>query len=601
MRSAMNKSRSGVVWICLLLVIAGSLFAYSVELRRPWFGTSPVCLETWLNASTILWAKHWYREGPWKLWFGFFWDPDSIEFPRLESRTMYSSYPPGGVLPVYALAKVLHREPSISLVMAYSLFNQLAVTITVSLLLYLYVRRTGAAPVDAFPPALVPMFVLLFLPSPASQFQMAYIHVVVLLPFVLCVFLELLRDTLPDPRLRRIASAVQGVVIFYGMFCDWLFAFVGLCLYGKRLATGEIVSCSPGNFRKSALGFLKNSAAFWLPFGLALGLFAARLYHFHRFTELAGRFEERSAMQSGKFLLLTIRNFFWRSHMVRGYGAVGTYLVFASAIGLGLLLLYAMYRRLRRRPPQPDLREGVGLIWLLLIPCLLHAFFLQQDSRHPFHFFTTAKFSVPLATIPFVLLPVTLLSSLGLNLGTFSVAGIRARLARRPCTGNPPRGSLLSVALVCLAAWYVHGEYPRVLNQFFPPPAEDPGVFGAWISGNTGYEDMLFTPNSILEVDAPPNTAPNPMRLAHTMKRIYVASTVQAIYAKVESVQGEYIVNYVIDRKDVPAAGKDVSRLLDSAYQCKGQGHILLYKIRKADFLALCHELRIVPDQGEAP
>ena len=578
-------AKSDLVAIVLLVAAVSGLFAYSVEMRRPWFGTNPLCLETWLNTGTMLWAKHWLHEGPFHLWFGYFWDPNSIEFPTLESRTIYMSYPPGAVLPIYLLCKVLHRDPTISTIMAAGLFCHFVVALLLALMTFALARKARAGRIDAVVVSLIPAGLALFLPSPISQFQMAYFHMAVLPAFVLCVSLEMLRDAAIDPRVRRWIGVVQGGVLFFGMLCDWLFAFVTVCLFLKRLAAGQILSCAHTTWKRRAWLFVKNSLALGLAPGLALSLFGLQLWRFHQFTILAERFEERSApLSSGGGWFTWLDNYLLGMHMQRGYGPWCRWLILASLIGLAVAAVFAGYRCVRRRPAIPALNTGVSLLFLLLTPCLLHVYVLRQDNAHFLHFFTSAKFSIPIAAIPLALLPITIIAGLNLEVSSFSVVRIWRRM--RPCTCGagalePSNGSLLVLLLLIVAGYYAYSEAPGIAKCFFPP-SRDWTRFGAFVSENTRYEDVLFTPNSLLAVNS------TPMQLAHTMKCVYVADSLETAYAKLKGVPGEYVVNYLAYRKDLENLNANMKDLMARACEIRSCDEWVLHKIRKPDFLAQC-------------
>jgi len=574
------------VSVGLVLVLLSGLFAYSVAMRQPWFGKAPKSPETLLTSDAVLFARNWYREGPWKLWFGLFRDPDSIEFPTVASRTVYTSYPPGGVLPIYALGKILHREPSLSMVMTYNLANHYATTLLISLLLLYFLRKTGCTRTDGFMLAAIPIFAMLFLPSPAYQFQMSHFHdMSVLSLFVLYVLLECIRDHETDPVRRRWLSCAQGGIAFVGILSDWLFACVAVCLYVKRLATGEILCAKGTSPGKALAAFFVNSFKFWCSFGLGLGLFALQLHHFGRFAALFAKFKERSGMGSGHFFSPFQGGLFWHVHMTRGYGTTGKVLVGLSLGGLAILLAYACVRRVLGRPANAKMNRGVALIFLLLAPCLLEIALLGQHSSHVFHFFASTKFAVPIAAVPFVLLPVTLLAGLNIELTALSWAKIKARCIGPAGKKVRPAWSLVSPLLVLLAVCYVYGEFPRVREQFRPPPKRDPVRFGEFIAANTAYEDVLFALTSDL------TTKTSVAGLAYAMKRVHFGYSMKPIYNKLEDVEGGYVVNYLVNHGGLPRAPKDVLRLLGSAYWCTSFEGVLLYKIRKDDFLRLCREL----------
>ena len=572
-------SHPGVVCVVLLLVLASGCFAYSVHLRRPWFNTSPVCLETWLTAGAMMWARYWYREGAVKLRFGLYLDPDSIEFPTQESRDVYTSYPPGTMLPIYAVSKLLGREPSMAIVMAYNLFCHFVITALLSLLVFAFLRSIQTSYVDAFLLATIPIFIELLLPAPFFHHQISYFHdLSVLHIFVLYVVLEFFRDRTENRRARTALSLAQTVIAFFGILSDWLFAFVTLCLYLKRFVTGEIVPFKGTTAKAAARAFLSNSVRFWFSFVLALSLFVLQLYHFGQFGVLYSRFRERTGMRAGTFLAFGRRNHFWDHHMVRGYGETGRSLVYLSMIALAVLMVYAAYRLVRRKAPNRTLNRAVTVMFLILTPCLLQVTFLRQHSSHILHFFAAAKFALPLAIIPFVLLPVAVLAVFNRNLATFSVARIRALFARTDPAPRP-RWSLLPPLLVVLAAYYVYGQSPNLTKQFLKPPEHEPITIGQFIDEHTAYEDVLFTQDANLE------TKTMPSRLAYNLKHVYRVMSLGDIQAKLQDVQGEYIVNFLVREENLPMLPQDLLRLLASAYRCNTFEGLLLYKVCKTDFL----------------
>ncbi len=574
--------RSVVAGVALAAAVGVGLFVYTVAVRAPWFGASPVCLETWLNAATMLWAKNWRREGPFTLWFGYFWDPASIEFPTLASRGMYNSYPPGGALPVYLLYLFTGIEPSIAVVMGFALICQAVAVASLMALVFLFARKAGGSAFDAGCLACVPALVCLLLPAPAYLFQMAYIHIVVLPVFALFVLLEFLRDEHEPASAPRWLAVAQGVLAFYGTWCDWLFVFVLACVYMKRLARGQILR---GGIR-AALG---RTIAFGLPPGTALGLFALILFHFQRFGSMADRFAERSMAGTGQFLAPTTKTLFWGFHIVRGYGAAGRVLILGSAAFLLIAVAYVALRRLGRKPPPPALSSAVSLMFMLVAPCMLHVLVFRQDSAHFFHYFTAAKFSVVLAAVPFVLAPLALLAAFG---GGMEQAGPGCWWRRMTGRADVPAALQWSAAaplLLALACAYTAAEARNTMKQFTALSKHDTSRDPAFLGANTAFEDVVFTPNSLLEI------GPQPMGLAHSMKRVYVANSLKDIHEKTRDIAGDYVVAYFIRLNAEPNLEPDIRNLLAAAFDRRTDGRLVLYKVRKADFLRLCREMGLNP------
>lgn len=579
MRVFANRAFAATVCVVLLCAVAAALFSYTVRLRRPWFGTTGT-LDAGLTAGTLLVSKQWYREGMLRLRAGVYCNPRSIEFPTLASRGIRSSYPPGAVVPLHCFSILVGHEPTISLLMAFNLLNHFLIAVLLSLTVFVLLRQMHYGYPDAFVLSLAPILLELLLPAPFYHHQMGFFpEQAVILLFVLYVFLEVVRDGLTGRRLLALLSVLQGLVAFLGILTDWLFAFVALCVYLKRVARGGM--------GRPFLPFVKRSVAFWFSFGLALLLFAAQLWSLDQFQSLWQRFAVRTGMTSRKPFSLHPYLRFCEWHMVRGYGKIGVVLLCATLIGLGLVLAYACLRRIRRKEPSENMSRALGLTFMLSMPCFLHLLLLKNHSAHPFHYFAALKFSVPLATVPFVLTPVLVLSCLNADVTVFSPGRLKALVTRRP-RASAARWSLLPLLLMALAGGYVYEEHPRILPQF-NTTIQDKGKreIADFIDANTGYEDVVFAWHKDLRQTSAP------LYLAFSMKRVYAASTVQRVYDKVGDLEGDYVVNIVSKPGAGPPKDAGMKTLLSRAHDTRTSASVRLCKIRKARFLALCHELGI--------
>jgi len=208
----------------------------------------------------------------------------------------------------------------------------------------------------------------------------------------------------------------------------------------------------------------------------------------------------------------------------------------------------------------------------------MHVFVFSQHSRHWFHFFSAAKFAIPIATVPFVLAPVTLLAALGLGPRRLSLAAIRARWTGRAMR---PRWSFIAPPLVALAAWYAVGQAPRIVQQFQPVDERGPIAIGQFIAQHTGYADVVFTPDPTLE------TISTSVLLAQSMKRVYLARDLAAIHERLKAIDGEYRVAYLVAPGLWPQ-DPGIQRLRAAANASAQSDDLVLYTIAKADFLAAC-------------
>lgn len=107
------------------------------------------------------------------------------------------------------------------------------------------------------------------------------------------LFLEILPDSY---RNRLSFRLLTSFTIFCGIFTDWLFVFVLLVLFIKRVLSSEI------RFDKLR-HLLKEIAWLFVPAILAISLFFAQLFYFDLFTE----FLEKGLWRTG--LTEPIKNF----------------------------------------------------------------------------------------------------------------------------------------------------------------------------------------------------------------------------------------------------------------------------------------------------
>ncbi|QUV78575.1 hypothetical protein [Chloracidobacterium thermophilum] len=96
------------------------------------------------------------------------------------------------------------------------------------------------------------------------------------------------------------------------------------------------------------------------------------------------------------------------------FGAAGPALAFVALAGCLLLGGWWWRQAARNQAPLPGVVSGVALAgWtmaLITVPCFLQVYALRNHSA--IHDFSALKFSLVIAVVPFVLLPVTLLPPL---------------------------------------------------------------------------------------------------------------------------------------------------------------------------------------------
>ncbi len=549
---------------CLVLLgFTLGLFAYTVQVRRPWFGKLSFEHHQWLTANTLRFARAWHTEGPWTLRFALLNEPRSVEFPTLLSRNPYVSYPPGFVLTAYAYSLVSEGAPTVSSLMSWNLINHGLIAVALGGLSLLVLRRLGLDRGTATLLAAVPPTLELLLPGPLYWHQNVYFaDQAVLLPYVLFILLEAIRDAYPSARAG--SHWWQALTMAWGLACDWLFVCLVGVAYVKRLATGDI----PPPW--------SNTKAWWwrnLQFGagglLTLGLFFVQLTFLGMLPRLKERFLERiGATDVNADFTARFNIIFWGEYIPTQFGAVGPMLAWVALSGCLLLGGWWGWRAVRSQSPLPGVALAVWTMVLLAVPCFLQVYALRNHSA--IHDFSALKFSLVIAAVPFVLLPVTLLTGLasGWSTCTYRRMGVAA--------------VLLTAALAYILP--VHMGF----RALFPEPAPIIELLGTAVRQSVTPSDIVFSPDFEIPTD-PPHL------LALAGKRVYYAPSIAAIAADVSRYPTSNY-NVVLLFLRPPDAGweRDLT-----GFQGVMNSGLLLYRFDARTFAELAR--RAVPRPGAPP
>lgn len=563
-----RSARNTMVCLLLLTFATAVMFGVTVKARAPQMGKLPITLAGWMTGGTNVYAANWYREGAFKLWFGLYWTPASIETPQ-EARRTYVSFPPGSVLPIHLLATCLRRPPTPSLIQSYGLFNQFLVAVVLSFLVFLALRRMDYAHGPSTLFAAVPAVLYLWFPACYYQHQVGFFSdQAVPLLFALYVLIELLRLDMPESGVRNTLGLIQGFLAFYGVLTDWLFVFVLFAAGLRRLLAGE--------FGRTPRIFLRRTAFFTLPMIAAVALFAIQLHHLGAFDELQQRFIQRTGLGHAqnpdavkksdaapkpldyqKFVRFPLDSFFWTRHIPAAFGVAGKpvlLICFGLFIALASTLLTL---RFQAAPAPPNLRYAFLAALLLLLPCFAYLYVFKEHSSYWLHSFSTLKFALPLAVLP---------------LAVFPAAAVRA-VPWRPAHWI---AAVLCLGLACAYALALSGMNKDAFNTTLTDFAETGGFLGA----HTGYSDVVIT------TETPINDQP-PQYIAYSMKTVHRVTSMNEIRALVAQIKTEYTVCLFSRNKQSSPKVPGVELLADKAYETFTSGSMELRKIHKADFEAI--------------
>lgn len=484
-----------------LLAFTLTTFAYTVHVRRPWYGKLSFEHHQWLTANTLRFAHAWYAESPWMLRFALLNEPQSAEFPTLLSRNPYVSYPPGFVLTAYAYSLVTEGSPTIQSLMSWNLINHGLIAVTLGSLSLLILRRLGFDRSPATLLAAVPPTLELLLPGPLYWHQNVYFaDQAVLLPYILFILLESIRDAYPSTRTR--SDWWQALTMAWGLACDWLFVCLVTVVYVKRLATGDI----PRPWSQTKTWCL-SSLRFGIGGLVVLGLFFIQLAFLGMLPRLKSRFLERiGATDINADFTARFNAIFWGEYIPAQFGAAGPTLAFLALVGCLALGLW-QWRQMTRTPsPLPGVALSIWTMVLLTVPCFLQVYALRNYSA--IHDFSALKFSLVIAAVPFVLLPATLLTSLAPRWST-----------------TPSRQAGIATVLLTAALVYLLPTHLG-FRALFPEPSPIIEPLGNAVRQAVTPSDIVFSPDFEIPTD-PPHL------LALAGKRVYYAPSLAAIAADV--------------------------------------------------------------------
>ncbi len=479
-----------------------------------------------------------------------------MEFPTFESRRPWTSAPGGAYVPIYLLAKIRGHEPTPSMVMTYNLANHLLIALFLSLTIFFFLSwQLGFSYFNSFLFSTIPIYLDLFLPGPFWWHQNAYApHTAVILPFVLVIFLEVIR---PGIRNKFLVNLLQGAVIFCGFLIDWLFVFIAIFLYLYKIARAEIPY-------KKFPEFLKKSTSFWLVPIAAFSIYGLQLYIFNAFSKMWSRFVYRTALsEEGQEYTTNFFTAFWGDHIGESLGRPASIILWLCLLIFLALGLHIVFQKLLKKETPEDLSKITLLIGLLLLPCFSLVYFFTNTAA--IHKWMALPFSIPFATIPFVLLPAAFLVFIGKN----------SKSKKQFLT------TLVALTMIVLSGVYLINVYSNY-HILFPGKTQvfdDKAEAAQFILRNTSYDEMVFSPNFQIYVYPP-------QLLQITMKRVYKVDSVSQIQAQVKNVEGDFSVDIFLrgEKPKIPATLKD---LLPLAYDVIQEDNFLLYKIKSDDILNL--------------
>lgn len=521
------RLKSAVVSSVVLAITA--LWLLVLRTRLPYLDQIPVYDADAMTSFARMWAHNWWANGPLDMWFATPYSPLSVETPTLADVTLYQSWPPGILVPIYLLAEILHVEPSVPLINWFNTVNHgmiaLAVAFTafnIARLNKLHIVACGLLAVGVAFPVLYPHGLVFF-------FSQIYCATIAILMYAAAfILLESLSYVVESPRQRNILFAIQLLVIYFAFFVDWLsytlFAsWLLVRMVGARLGFIEAWS----RRQLAGLVLLPVSAfaiyLFWRIFtpgsiaktqGLAASIYELawkiayrmNLTDEHPITNFTAKFIEMHADWYFPHVLPLI---------------IGATLVTATLLALSLRLAVDPVER-------RSIFATASLLFLVTVPFYTHMLLLYQHTA--IHRWAIAKVMFAYALIPFALLPVSVVVFLRLYRHR-SATGFRLQ------TSSAMVGTLLAIGSCFCAAVSARAFVgPSLIGKI------DPDRYHLWddISRNTEYRDVVFSP----VLQAPPIGA----EVGVANKLVYPANNFGEVEQRTDRICGVFNVVVVLPR-----------------------------------------------------
>lgn len=471
-----------VLLFCLLLV-----FLYTVDLREPARGVLSFGHHEWLTAHTLKFSRIWWHEGAYDLDFLMMETPPDIEHPTLAQRAVYPSYPPGAVIGPYLLAKFVNREPSVSLIMWFNLYVHLFVSVCLSLAVWLL--TPASAGLWRLLSGSFAGCCYLLLPGPLFWQQNVYFtDTAVMAPWSL-----LLLVIAAESRLSHAwYYALTSLSFFWGFATDWF--FVSIAMTWAAVQVGRtLISTHLGSPIRTRQVFAIFSGPVLA--GLGVGIFYSwQLSKHGLWTQWRAKLSLRT-FSTGDGATDLALNF---GDVVIGYARAQYGQLGLSALIVGCAFVgFEAFRYTRRggSPMLGDAMQSWSRLAFLVVAAfspILHTLILRNHSY--LHDFSVLKFAVPLACIPFALIPEIVVGM---------TPGLLAR--RRLIVG-------IFILTGVVYVLNIHRSYPLLVPERNPEIAQ----IGNFVHRFTRFDDVVFS--NFVAAEPYPG---EPHVLSHSLKLIH--------------------------------------------------------------------------------
>ncbi len=569
--------RPVIFGLIIIFIATFSMFCVSAKIRSNQFGKLNLEHHNHLTGSTILFATHWYNENPLSLGFKMYYLGKSVDSPTPDKRFVYDTYPPGTIIPIYLISVIAHTPPSPAMVMGYNLFSHFWISFLLACALFLTLRRIRFAYIGSILSAFVTSAIILFMPETMYYLQNVFFSdQAVLLPFAALIFLEAARDLVYPSKFKRTFDILQWSIIFFGVLTDWLFAFICVVLFIKRLINGQL--------GKTFKAFVCNTFDLAFPAFAAVAFYAAQLLtnSSDRFMKV---FLERTGIDDKSGWINWFDTMVWDRYMKAGYGPWANVIIWGTfylAAGLFLCFLAVLLiRRFRKKRDEKNEAEETmasakntdrshtienlmiisNFLMLIVFPCFMQLYAFKNHSA--IHDFSIAKLSFILST-GWIILPVTL----------YAILRDISKLGNKTIL-NAVVAYAITVAVVYSASTYIHSVTPTY-KAMYPPSTPEVETYGTFVRDNTGYFDVVFSPDFSVASE-------QHSKLCWSLKQVRQVASLADISGTMAPLPSSATVTiFIADKNNIPGW---LQQFANNAFLYNQKGNMCIYKIPKPQFI----------------
>jgi hypothetical protein len=499
----------------LLALAVLLVWLHSLGMRLPYMDQVPVFDADCTTSEASMWARIWWNEGPFQMWFSTPVAPRTIEAPV---HTLYESWPPGSFVPIYLTALLLGIEPSVPMVNWINTAEHGLVALAAAFIAFNIALINRLGKVASLLIAVGVSLPILLSRGPIYVFSQVYdVTSAVLVYTTAFLMLETLFYSVQSERDKRIITALQLVTISIAFFVDWLsytlFAFWLL----SRVTAGYLGAETRMRSRDVIRLWLLPTTAFALYLVwrfLAPDSVARKAGVYISIKELGFKILQRMNLTDKSPITGFTEVFVGEMHSLY-YSDYAFPLIVASAL-LTLLLAALAFRRARDPAERRAVFATGSMLLLVTVPFYAHMLVLYQHSF--IHRWAIMKAMFAYALVPFALLPIVIFTLVRQSVG---------ENASWQKFGQPVLGLILA-ACAFIAAEAI------ATDHYFPLGRVNRTAYLMWddIGRNTRYQDVVVSP--VLEAN------PISAQVGASYKLVHLAKDFSEVDGLVERVCGDF-------------------------------------------------------------